>query len=132
MAEKTLKLHQMLALLPVGVPECVLDFMEDLGEASSLQRASVKASLEPPYLQQNETALKQQMEDFRKDMGSVTQVSGEALGKEFPGAYICKVVFEKGSRGLGFMVKIKENQISKVAMTLDDYKPEDLKTQLKP
>lgn len=131
MVERHLKLHQMLALLPVAVPECVLDFLEDLGgDLTPLTRPKVRTSIETSYLQQKDADLKKAIEDFRKDFGEITQVSGEALGKEVPGGYLCKVVFEKGSRGIGFTVKLRENQIIKIAFTLDDFKPDELKKQL--
>ena len=130
MAEKILKLHQMLALQPVAVPDCVLDFLEDFGDANILQRAGVRTSLEPVYLQQSEAALKTELEKIRKDMGAITGVSAEAIGKELPGAYTCKIVFEKGPRGLGFNVKLKENIISKVVFGAGDFNADELKKAL--
>lgn len=130
MADKILKLHQMLALQPVSIPDCVLDFLEDFGDANSLQRASVRTSLEPAYLQKDEVQLKTQLEALRKDLGAITNVQSEAIGKEFPGAYMCKIIFEKGTRGVGFSVRLKENMIAKVVFSADDYRPEDLKKAL--
>ena len=34
MTDKTLKLHQMLALLPVSIPDCILDFLEDFTDGN--------------------------------------------------------------------------------------------------
>jgi len=120
----------MLALLPVSIPDCILDFLEDFTETNILEKVKAKSSLEPAFLQQNEILIKQQLEALKSNAGSITQVHAEAIGKEMPGAYLCKIVFENGIKGIGFNVKLKENVISKIVTMTNDYNVEELKKQL--
>lgn len=131
MGQKSLSLNQQLALLPVAIPDSILDFLEDFNYASSLQTEMVRNSFDADYLRTHGDALKAELEAFRADMGPITSLKVDQAGRELPGAYFCKIGFEKGEKGLGITTRLKEKTILRVDVLNSAYNEEELKNKMK-
>ncbi len=132
MPEKYLTLQQQLALLPVAIPDSILDFLEDFGAPVVLQTEGARNAIDAEYLGTHGEALKAQLEELRKDAGRVVRVEVESAPKEIPNAYICKLSFEqKGARGVGLILRAKEKTIFRAVVSHADYSEEEIKNLLK-
>ncbi len=130
--EKSLSFNQQLALLPVAIPDCVVDFLEDFSQGVPLQTEAVRNAFDPEYLLQNGEALRTKLDELRKNGGKVTGVAVEPAGKEIPNAYMVKLVFETaGEKGLGVIVRAKERTVFRVVFGQAAYSDEELKGLLK-
>ena len=131
MPEKVLALHQQLALLPATVPDAIVDFLEDLFDLKiSLGRQNVRAALMPEYLQANEATLRDALVANRQGIGSVLAIQVESIGKDMPQGYWCKLQFEKATRGLGFVMNLKEGKVQGVVTLPGEFSEEELKAHL--
>src|SRR4051812_6315251 len=107
--EKSLSFSQQLALLPVAIPDCVADFLEDFTQGVPLQTETIRNAFDPEYLLQNGEALRTKLGELRNGAGKVNGVSVEPAGKDIPNAYLIKLVFETaGEKGIGIIVRAKE------------------------
>lgn len=131
MPDKQLSLNQQLALLPVAIPDSVVDFVEDFNYATALQTESVRASFDPEYLKVAADQLKADLEKMRTELGKLKTVAVDQAGREIPGGFLLKLDFEKGSRGLGLLTRLKERTILKVIFTEGEYNEATLKEGLK-
>lgn len=102
--KRGLTLAQKIALLPASIPDCVLDLLEDFAQPEVLAAKSKGvAAFKPDYYEKNRTQLENSLRAFR-ELGAVTQVEAGPLQRQYPGAFIVKLIFERGVRGLGFVV----------------------------
>jgi hypothetical protein len=131
MADRTLTLNQQLALLPVAIPDSVVDFLEDFQNGTALQTDSVRSAFDPDYLKAAGEALKSDLEKLRAEMGKLLQVHVDQFGREIPGAYSLKLTFEKGVRGVGLLTKLKERTIFRVLFQAGEYDEAALRETLK-
>lgn len=127
MADRQLSLNQQLALLPVAIADSVLDFLEDFNYATALQTETVQSSLDPDYWKKNGETLKNDLEAVRKELGKLQTISVEQGGREIPGAYLVRLGFEKGTKGLGLLTKMKEKTIFRVLLQPGEYNEAALK-----
>ncbi|NUM89005.1 MAG: hypothetical protein HUU37_07360 [Bdellovibrionales bacterium] len=132
MPEKNLTLTQQLALLPVAIPDSVLDFLEDFAAPMALQTEGARNAMDQEYLGTHGEALRAQLEELRKEAGRVLKVEVETAPKDIPNAYICKVTFEqKGTRGIGLILRAKERTIFRAVVSSGEYSDEEVKNLLK-
>lgn len=131
MVEKQLTLNQQIALLPAAIPDSILDFLEDFLYGTPLQTETVRASLDPEYLKAEESNLSAVLVQLRAEMGALKKIGVDSAGREFPGVYVLKLGFEKGERGLGIFIRVKERTILKVVLQDGPYNEEALKLLLK-
>jgi hypothetical protein len=131
MPEKRLSLNQQLALMPVAVPDTLLDFLEDFNYGTALQTESARSSLDPEYLKLAGDALKADLEKLRTDLGKLQDLSVEQGGRDIPGGFLVNLKFEKGSKGLGLLTRLKERTIFRVFFTTGEYDEAALKELLK-
>ncbi|MGZ3695994.1 MAG: hypothetical protein ACXWQO_18125 [Bdellovibrionota bacterium] len=127
MADRQLSLNQQLALLPVAVSDSVLDFLEDFNYGSAFETETAQLSLDPEYWKKSGDSLKKEMEALRKEMGKLEGVLVDQGGREIPGAYLLKLTFEKGARGLALLTKMKEKTIFRVLLQPGEYNEAGLK-----
>lgn len=130
MADRQLSLNQQLALLPVAIPDTVLDFLEDFNYASALQTETAQASLDPDYLKAT-PGLAGELDSLRAQMGKLQAVNVEQCGRDIPGGFLVKLGFEKGTRGLGLLTKLKEKTILRVLVSAGEYDEAALRELLK-
>lgn len=131
MAEKTLTLQQQIALLPVAIPDSILDFLEDFQYPTPLQTETSQSAIDPEYLKGNLDFLKSELEKIRTDMGKLTTLSVDQMGRDVPGGFALKLSFEKGVRGIGVLTRMKERTIFKVIFQPGEYNEAALKELLK-
>ncbi len=132
MADKALSYNQQLALLPVAIPDCIVDFLEDFSSGVPLQAESVRNAFDPEYFNQQGEALRAALGEFRKEVGKVVGVAVEAAGKELPNAYLCKLTFQQaGEKGMGLIVRAKERTVFRVVFGPGPYNAEELRALLK-
>lgn len=131
MPDKRLSLNQQLALMPVAVPDSVLDFLEDFNYGSALQTEGVRSSLDPEYLKAAGDSLKAELEKLRQDLGRLVDVKVDQGGRDIPGGFLVRLGFEKGVRGMGLLTRLKERTIFRVLFTPGDYDEAALKELLK-
>lgn len=127
MTDRQLTLNQQLALLPVAISDSVLDFLEDFNYATALQTETVQSSLDPEYWKKSGEPLKAELEAVRAEMGKLSGVGVEQGGREVPGAYLLKLTFEKGVRGIALLTKMKEKTIFRVLVQPGEYNEAALK-----
>jgi hypothetical protein len=130
-AEKQLSLNQQIALLPAAIPDSLLDFLEDFLYVTPLQTETSRASFDPEYLKAEEAKLQETLLQLRKDLGALLKISVEAGGRETPGAYLMRLGFEKGEKGIGAFTRLKERTILKLVFQEGAYDEEGLKGLLK-
>lgn len=130
MAEKQLTINQQLALLPATIPDSILDFLQDFQFSTVLQDESVIASFDPEYFRGAADKLRVEIDELRKS-GKLMKLQVEACGRDIPGAFIAKLQFESGDRGLGIITKLKERTILKVIVQNAEYSEEKIKEILK-
>lgn len=121
MPDRHLSLNQQLALLPVAIPDSVLDFLEDFNYGTAIQSETARSAFDPDYLKQAGDSLKAELEAFRKDMGKVTHIQVDQGGREIPGGFMIKITFEKGVKGIGLITRLKERTILRVVVPTGDY-----------
>jgi hypothetical protein len=131
MADKQLSLNQQLALLPVAIPDSIVDFLEDFNYGTALQTETVRSAFDPDYLKTAGDSLKADLEGLRGELGKLQQLQVEQAGREIPGGFLVKLVFEKGRRGLGLLTRLKERTILKVLLTEGEYDETALKERLR-
>lgn len=129
--EKRLTLNQQLALMPVSIPDTILDFLEDFAHSSALQTESVRAAIDPEYLKAAGDTLKVELEKIRQEKGKILQLHIEQWGREIPGAFGVKMECEKGSVGIGILTRLKEKTILKVMLQMDAYNETALRDLLR-
>lgn len=127
MADRQLSLNQQLALLPVAISDSVLDFLEDFNYGTALQTETVQAALDPEYWKKSGDTLKKDLEALRTEMGKLQTIQVESGGREIPGAYMIKLGFEKGPKGLALLTKMKEKTIFRVLLQQGEYAEAGLK-----
>jgi hypothetical protein len=127
MADRQLSLNQQLALLPVAISDSVLDFIEDFNYGTALQTETVQSSLDPEYWKKSGEALKAELEAMRNEMGKLVAIAVDQGGREIPGAYLLKLTFEKGLRGMALLTKMKEKTIFRVLIQAGEYNDITLK-----
>jgi hypothetical protein len=131
MAEKRLNYQQLLALMPAGIPDYIVDFLEDFSEGMpALSLESVKAAFVPGFLQANEGRLKPELEAMRAGLGGVHNVQVELIGKELISGYLVKLSYEKATRGVGIIVNIQQSKIENVVCQAKEYNADELKQQM--
>ena len=131
MADKALSYQQQLALLPVAIPECIIDFLEDFTSGVPLQAEAVRNAFDPEYLAQQGESVRAALGEFRKEVGKPMAVVVEPAGKEIPNAYFCKMNFERaGEKGMALIVRAKERTIFRVVFGQSGYSVDELKALL--
>jgi hypothetical protein len=131
MADRLLTLNQQIALLPAAIPDTILDFLEDFSAAAPLQTESVRAAFDPEYLKNKGDPLRAELEQFRQEMGPLRQLQVDQSARDIPGAFLLKLTFDKGTRGIGLLTKLKERTILRVLILPGEYSEPDLKNLLK-
>jgi hypothetical protein len=131
MPDKQLSLNQQLALMPVAIPDSVIDFLEDFNYGTAIQTDSSRAAFDPEYLKVAGDQLKTDLEKLRTDLGRLRQVQVEQAGRDIPGGFLLRLDFEKGSRGMGLLTRLKERTILKVIFVEGEYNEAALKDQVK-
>lgn len=131
MADKQLSLNQQLALMPVAIPDSVIDFLEDFNYATAIQTDSSRAAFDPEYLKAAGDQLKADLEKFRAELGKIQTVGVEQAGRDVPGGFLVKLVGEKGSRGIGLLTRLKERTILRTIFVEGEYNEATLKDQIK-
>lgn len=131
MADKILNLNQQIALLPAAIPDAVLDFLEDFQFASVNSTETARNAYDAEYLMKQGEALKKDLEGLRAEMGKLVQVHVDQAGREIPGGFLLKLEFEKGPRGVGLLIKMKERTIFRVLLQQGAYDEAALKELLK-
>jgi hypothetical protein len=121
MADRQLSLNQQLALLPVAISDSILDFLEDFNYATALQTETAQSSLDPEYWKKGGEALRTELEALRGEMGKLQTIAIEQGGREIPGAFLAKLGFEKGVRGVALLTKMKEKTIFRVLVQSGEY-----------
>lgn len=127
MADRNLNLNQQIALLPVAIPDSVLDFLEDFNYGSALQTETSQQSLDPEYWKNNGENLRADLDKIRADFGKLITISVDQGGREIPGAYLLKLTFEKGPKGLCLLTKMKEKTIFRLLIQEGEYNELKLK-----
>lgn len=126
MAEKSLSLMQQIALLPAGIPDSILDFLEDYQNPEQVfSKESVKASLMPDYFASQQAAIQQQLLAQRNGLGKVTALRVDPA-KDVQQGFVCRLTFGQSTRGLGFVVHPQEGRIRHVVITAKDYSEEEI------
>ena len=120
-ADRQLSLNQQIALLPVAIPDAVLDFLEDFNYGSALQTETSQSSLDPDYWKKNGTQLKGELDKLRQDFGKLVTVQVDQGGREVPGAYFLRLQFEKAAKGMALLSKMKDKTILRVLVLEGDY-----------
>jgi hypothetical protein len=131
MPDKHLSLNQQLALMPVAVPDSVIDLLEDFNYATAIQTDTSRAAFDPEYLKVAGDQVKADLEKMRADLGKLRKVQVDQAGRDIPGGFLVRLDFEKGSRGLGFLTRLKERTILKVIFVDGEYDEAALKEQVK-
>ena len=131
MPDKTLSLNQQLALMPVAIPDSVIDFLEDFNYGTAIQTDTSRSAFDPEYLKVAGDQLKADLEKLRTDLGKLKQVQVEQAGRDIPGGFLLRLDFEKGSRGMGLLTRLKERTILKVIFVEGEYNEAALKDQVK-
>lgn len=131
MPDKRLSLNQQLALMPVAVPDTVLDFLEDFNYGTALQTEGVRSSLDPDYLKTTGDSLKAELEKLRTDLGRLLEVGVEPGGRDIPGGFLVQLKFDKGTKGLGLLTRLKERTIFRAFFTPGEYDEAALREFLK-
>ncbi len=131
MVDRTLNLHQQIALLPAAIPDAILDFLEDFAFGNVLQSENSRNALDAEYLKAHGDALKTELEKLRAEMGALKELHVDQGGREIPGAFLLKLTFEKGLRGMGVLTKLKERTILRVLIQPGEYSEADLKALVK-
>jgi hypothetical protein len=75
--------------------------------------------------------VKAELEKMRAELGKLKKVQVEQAGREIPGGFLVRLDFEKGSRGLGLLTRLKERTILKVIFVEGEYNETALKDQVK-
>lgn len=131
MPDKQLSLNQQLALLPVSIPDSLVDFLEDFNYATALQTDSCRSAFEAEYLKNAGDAIKAELEKLRTELGKVLQIMVDQAGREVPGGYFVKLTFEKGTRGIGVLTRLKERTILKVVFVEGEYDEAKVREQIR-
>ena len=132
MSDKRLSLNQQLALMPVAVPDSILDFLEDFNYGSALQTESGRSSLDAEYLKHAEESLRAELEKLRAEQGKLQEVQVDAAGRDIPGGFLVKLSFERGApRGMGLLTRLKERTIFRVLFSAGAYDEPSLRELLK-
>jgi hypothetical protein len=131
MTEKQLTLNQQLALMPASIPDSIVDFLEDFNYATALQTDGARSAFDQDYLKNSGDTLKTELEALRSEMGKLTQLKVDAAGREIPGGFMVKLIFERGARGLGVLTRLKERTILKLVFVPGDYDENTLKESLR-
>lgn len=131
MAENNLTLQQQLALLPAAIPDSVLDFIEDFSHPHALQNPASREAFEPDYLKNAESQLIAELKKMRDEGGSLVKIAVDQSGREVPGGYLLNLGFEKFTRGVGLLVKLKERTILKVVFAAGEYNADTLLGEMK-
>lgn len=129
--EKHLKLNQQIALLPATIPDSILDFLEDFSSAKNFATENSVASLDPEYLKAEGESLKTQIAALKTELGALQGVAVEQAGRDSPGAYLIKLGFEKGEKGMIAFTRLKERTIFRLLFQEGAYSEEGLKQLLK-
>lgn len=130
--KKGLTLNQKLALMPASIPDCILDFLEDFNSSDPLASQKTLQVLKPDFFQKNETELRRQFTQMR-ELGDVEEVTGNTLSRQYPGGFMVKLAFERGVRGLGFIVSQGTGVTGVISVILvqeDGYSEDYLKERL--
>lgn len=127
MADRNLSIHQQIALLPAAIPDAILDFLEDFAFGTPLQAENSRNALDPEYLKTHGETLRSELEKLRQEAGKLLVLHVDQGGREIPGAFLLKLTFEKGVRGVGVLTKIKERTILRVLVQPGEYSDADLK-----
>ncbi len=128
---KQLTLNQQLALMPVSIPETVLDFLEDFNFPNAMHTDVAKESLDTEFWRKSSADIVKQLEAFRAAKGKVISVEISAGGRELSGAFLCKLTCELGACGVGLMTRMKEKQIYKIILEAESYSEDSLRNKLK-
>ena len=131
MPDKQLSLNQQLALLPVSVPDAVVDFLEDFNYGTPLQIDASRQAFDPEYLKTTGDQLKADLEKIRAEGGKLLQVQVDQAGRDIPGGFLLKLNFENGVKGIGLLTRLKERTILRVLIQPGAYDDAALKALLK-
>ena len=131
MADKHLSLNQQISLLPVAIPDSVVDFLEDFNYATALQTENGRSAFDPEYLKNAEDNLKSNLENLRTEMGKLLEVHVDPTGRDVPGGFLLKLTFEKGPKGIGLLTRLKERTIIRLMIAPGPYDEAHLKELLK-
>lgn len=131
MPDRQLTLNQQIALLPVSIPDSVLDFLEDFNHPKALQTETARSAVDPEYLLAKGEGLRKELEALREEMGLLRALHVDQGGREVPGAFMLRLVFEKGERGIGLLTKMKERTIFRVLIQPGAYSDAALKELVK-
>jgi len=131
MGDKRLTLNQQLALMPVAIPDSIVDFLEDFNYATAIQTESSRMAFDQEYLKANEDSLKKNQEQLRSELGKLLDVRVDVAGREIPGGFFLKLSFERGSRGLGVIIRQKERNILKLVFVPGEYDENAVKEAIK-
>jgi hypothetical protein len=131
MADRILNLNQQIALLPATIPDTVLDFLEDFQLAAVNSTESSRSAYDPDYLKNFGNTFVKDLEGLRTEMGKLQQIHVESCGREIQGAFILKLGFDKGERGVGLITRVKERTIIRVLVQAGPYNEASLKEVLK-
>jgi hypothetical protein len=131
MAERILNLNQQIALLPAAIPDTVLDFLEDFNHVAAMSTEAARNAYDADYLKTHTEPLKAELEKLRAEMGALKVLHVEQAGRDIPGGFLLKLSFEKGTRGIGLLTKLKERTILRVLVQSGDYNDAGLKEMLK-
>lgn len=123
--------RQQLSLLPVSIPDTVIDFLEGFTVENFFKSEGVRSAVDAEYLAANESALVEALKDLGNGVESLLEVNVEICTKEIPGAYIIRLDYESTSRGIGVLVKMKEKTIFKIVFQKGEYNVEELKKLLR-
>jgi hypothetical protein len=127
MPDRQLSLNQQIALLPVAIPDAILDFLEDFNYGSALQTETSQSSLDPDYWKASGEKLRAELDKLRQEMGKLTGLQADQGGREIPGAYLLKLTFEKGTKGLALLTKMKDKTIFRVVLQPGEFEENGLK-----
>ena len=131
MADRTLNLNQQIALLPAAIPDSVLDFLEDFSYPTPLSTETSRNAYDPEYLKTAGEPLISELAKLRQEMGALRQLQVDQAGRDIPGAFLLRLTFEKGVRGVGLLTKLKEKTILRVLFPAGDYDDAALRELLK-
>ena len=127
-----LTLNQKLSLLPAMIPDCILDFLEDFNTQDPLANPKTKLSLKMDYFDKQKDTITRNLVQMR-ELGELGAVEGKPLPRQYPGAFMVKLTFERGVRGLGFVVTqgtAATGQINSIVFQDDGYSEDYLKERL--
>jgi hypothetical protein len=114
------------------IPDCVLDFLEDFNSLAPLAEEKAKKSLKKDFFDKQKEIIIKNLVKMR-ELGALDAVEGKPLPRQYPGAFMVKLTFERGVRGLGFVVTqgtALTGQINSIVFQEDGFSEDYLKERL--